>query len=87
MLRDNTGKQNPTSGTSSRKSAKTLGPGHPQTLMTRSRLARAVAAQGRFDEAATLYLETYPTLVELLGTDHPETWAVSQAMATLPKTD
>ena len=52
--------------------------------MTRSRLARTVAAQGRFDEAALLYQDTYRQLTETVGANHPETQAVVQAMAELP---
>ncbi|MEU0382766.1 FxSxx-COOH system tetratricopeptide repeat protein, partial [Streptomyces cyaneofuscatus] len=50
-----------------------LGPDHPDTLTSRSNLAHALNALGRYQEAADLHHQTLTDLERVLGPDHPYT--------------
>lgn len=50
-----------------------LGPEHPETLITRHYIARALSAQGRSAEAEREYRELIPLNERILGPEHPDT--------------
>ena len=56
---------------------------HPALTDALGDLGRAVAAQGRFDEAETLYLDARAMYEESVGPDHPEVRALSERLADL----
>jgi hypothetical protein len=50
-----------------------LGADHPEVISLRHNISRAVAAQGRVDEAETVAREVLDAKRRVLGDDHPET--------------
>jgi tetratricopeptide (TPR) repeat protein len=56
-------------------SAQVLGPGHPDTLTARERLAAACVAAGRPEEAVSELQRVLAERVRLLGPDHPSALA------------
>jgi hypothetical protein len=50
-----------------------LGDNHPHTLNSMNGLASLYRAQGRYDEAELLYLETLEARKSVLGDNHPHT--------------
>jgi hypothetical protein len=60
-----------------------LGPDHPDTLDSRSNLARVLAARGRLEEAEAEYRAVLEARTRVLLPDHPTPWT---AAATSPTT-
>jgi tetratricopeptide repeat protein len=58
-----------------------FGGDHPQTLTSRSNLARAYLAAGRIAEATALHERTLTDRERLLGLDHPDTLASRNNLA------
>jgi tetratricopeptide (TPR) repeat protein len=56
-------------------SERTLGPGHPDTLLAAGQLASATLAAGLGAEAVPLYQRALDTRIKVLGPDHPGTLA------------
>jgi tetratricopeptide (TPR) repeat protein len=56
-------------------SDRALGPGHPDTLTARERLAAACVAAGRPGEAVSMFERVLAERVRLLGPDHPSALA------------
>jgi tetratricopeptide (TPR) repeat protein len=56
-------------------SERVLGPAHPDTLLSTSRLASAALAAGQSGDAIALYLRALDALAGSLGPDHPRTVA------------
>ena len=54
-------------------SERTLGPGHPDTLLATGQLASATLAAGLGAEAVALYQQALDTRLKVLGPDHPGT--------------
>ena len=54
-------------------SERTLGPGHPDTLLATGQLASATLAAGLGAEAVALYQQALDTRIKVLGPDHPGT--------------
>ena len=62
--------------------AKTLGPDHPGTLVSRVSLASAYQAAGRINEAVLLFERTLADCERALGPDHPDTLASRGGLAS-----
>ncbi len=62
--------------------AKTLGPDHPGTLVSRVSLASAYQAAGRINEAVPLFERTLADCERALGPDHPDTLASRGGLAS-----
>ena len=59
-----------------------LGPGHPDTLNSRSSLAAAYLAAGRVGDAIPLFEQTLVVIQRELGPDHPDTLTLQNNLAT-----
>ncbi|MFF2235715.1 tetratricopeptide repeat protein, partial [Streptomyces anulatus] len=59
-----------------------LGPDRPHTLTSRSNLATALQALGRYQEAADLHQQTLSDRERVLGPDHPHTLTSRSNLAT-----
>ena len=59
----------------------TLGPDHPDTLLSRNNLANAYHDAGRLDEAITLYEQTLKDCTRILGPHHPNTLTTRNNLA------
>ena len=60
-----------------------LGPGHPDTLATRYRLAIALAFQGKYAEAETEFRTVIKLREKVLGSEHPDTLATRNNLAVV----
>jgi len=60
---------------------RTLGPDHPDTLITQNNLALAYRAAGQLSKALSLIEETLPKLKSTLGPDHPNTLLTQSNLA------
>jgi eukaryotic-like serine/threonine-protein kinase len=60
-----------------------LGPEHPETLRSMSKLAGALREQGRYPEAEKLQRETLDILRRVLGPEHPDTLASLSQLAAI----
>jgi len=58
-----------------------LGPDHPDTLTSRSNLAKAYFSAGRTAEALALIESTLKLREKTLGPDHPDTLADRSSLA------
>ena len=62
--------------------SRTLGPDHPDTLISQGNLALAYLAAGRTAEAILLFEETLKLRTSKIGPDHPDTLANRNNLAT-----
>lgn len=66
-----------------------LGPRHPETLMSMNNVATSLSHQGKYAEAEKVHLETLALHKEVLGKDHPDTLTsmnnVAQALSNQGK--
>ena len=60
-----------------------LGPGHPDTLATRYRLAIALAFQGQYAEAETEFRTVIKLREKVLGPEHPDTLKTRNGLAVV----